>query len=252
MGYLANAVKFLNNLGYETIDKILDERSYPFAYEVKNNNKNYYLLAIEKFYYIDGLGICKSLDKELVDLAKKQRKDILLYVHKPSKGHDPNCYLIQIDILYNWCEKLKTERFGKFINVEERKKYDCVPLAKIGMKNIRADMARSINEGESFWLPKLRELGFIYVGDQFGDSVYDKTLGWCPDFIHILGVAIEEGKHSRSEENRRKSLALKNNINTFFIPYNVTFYKRNPEAVRGVLDSIKDLLLKKTRRNEKW
>lgn len=239
MGYLEKASAFITNLGYKVSRRIEDDKRCLFGFLVTFNKKRYYLLAVKDFHHLEGVGICKSIDVGIVDWAREKGSYILLYVNEPA----PSCYQINPDNIWAIRDSLGREKFSATWRGEERWKYKNVPLARIGMRNIRGDMAREMNNGEKLWAQDLKELGFIYIGDQHGDFVYRKSIGFCPDFVHLLtNVIIEEGWHNKDEVNRRKALAEQHNMLLYFIPHDFEFYRRNPEAVQGVLGIIKELV----------
>lgn len=245
MGKFLNLAKdHIQKLDYEILEPIKDQKNCNLSYYAKYNNRTYMLLAFEKFHFMLGKGVCKSIDVELVDNAKKENYDFLIYTNEPIYKHEPECYVISPEKIDYWAKnnKVDIELFGKWDFCEKRRKYIDVPLSQLGMKNIRTDRSRLINKGERLWQPYLKPLEYIYIGDQHNDPIYKEIFGYTPDFANFnKKIILEEGKHSKEIEEKRKKLANNHGFQIFFIPHDYDFYKKHPEAINAILEVIEYL-----------
>ena len=215
---------------------IRDSLGYRFACRVSHNNRIYILLPASNAHFVYGEGMCKSIDKWATLTAIAESIYLLLYFNSLGDRNLEVCYRLTPELIQSGGYEI--ERWG--LVGEQRPKYKDVLLSSSEAINIRLDNTRQPHEGERFWQPRLNLLGFAYIGDKHGNILYTNNYGFCPDFLHLTkNIIIEEGKHSKSEELRRKKLAEEHNMRLYFIPYDINFYRSHPEAVNGVITEIK-------------
>ncbi|CAK0757696.1 hypothetical protein CCP3SC1AL1_2430005 [Gammaproteobacteria bacterium] len=245
MRFLEIAKKHMEKLGYTIGVPFTDKKNYPLGYYMTYKNKWFLLIAFEKFHLLNGKGACKSIDIKIVDEAVNKNMTIVIYIHEPTFEHEPEGYYISPDKIKNWGDNNldARERWAKFDTEEEREKYLNVPLSQLGIRNLRSDRSRQLYEGEQFWDIHLKPRGFIFIGNQHNDPIYKEIFGYTPDFANFTKrLIIEEGRHSKEEEQRRKQLAEQHGFKIFFIPKTVNYYKKNPDAVKIVLEEIGSLV----------
>lgn len=132
--YLQLAKAHLHELEYEILETIKDSEGCEMALLVKRKNTNSILFAFQNFLLRKGIGICKSVDVELIHKAFDDELEILFYVDEPK----PEIYFISANKIGKWINESSPliEMFSKLKGCEDRKKYSEIPLKTLGLKNI--------------------------------------------------------------------------------------------------------------------
>lgn len=248
MKYLQNAVEFLSSLGFKFEEFLVDSQESPYAaVMIDEKGRGYYTVAAEYFHLVLGRGASKSIDKETVDRAIVDGKGFILYVQDPRRqggNGDPQAYAIEPrSVRAFYSRDTDLEKFG-LGETEQRMKYSNVSMNNVGAENIRTWRHRKLYPGENFWLEQFQKAGLsvLYTGDRLGDPVFD-ALHFTPDFI-VPGraIIIEEGEHTKEEQDRRKYFAREYGVMLYLIPKGADFYRHFPYAVKEIIDELRALI----------